>query len=592
MVRFREQARTLRALVALVAAAALGATLYSHEQKRAADREQALFNVSALSWKVSELIVETQRVALAFAGPPGSAPPARDLPLRFDLLWSRHDVAMTSAAAGIPAMRAVLDRYADFLAEREAALLVPGGPDPQVAAGLRAELDGLARDMRVTWIDVFSARQVADRPQELQIGAPDPAGETRLIALLIGAVILYVLGEMFLSGRAQNRERRLREEAARANAVKSQFLANVSHEIRTPLNGILGMASELGRGRLDGGQRECVTVIETSGELLLSTINDVLDLSKIEAGQLEIVAAPFDPRAELAAARALYAGLARDKGLTLAVAVDPDLPDRLCGDAHRLRQVIHNLLGNAVKFTAQGGITVRMRADRAAGRVEIAVSDTGPGVGAAAREHIFTPFGQADSGTARRHGGTGLGLSISRHLCEAMGGSLVLDAAGGPGATFRVALPLAEAAPATPAAAPAAAQAADLAALDILVVDDSATNRRLLERFLSPAGCRLRFAESGAAALALCAEALPDVVLTDIQMPEMDGVEMTRRLLAGLAGGGIPAPRIVAVTANAMTHQIEEYRAAGIDEVLAKPVRKAAVLASLTGPGAAAGHAA
>ncbi|MGY6411479.1 MAG: PAS domain S-box protein [Alkalilacustris sp.] len=396
---------------------------------------------------------------------------------------------------------------------------------------------------------------------------------------------------------------RLAAEAA--NRTKSEFLANMSHEIRTPLNGVLGMAELLHDRLSDPESREMAAQIRDSGQHLLTILNDILDMSKIEAGKLGLEIVAFDPAELLARVGALHAPVARERGLCLDLDCIPPAPPRRLGDSHRLQQVLHNLLSNALRFTAEGRVGVRMTA-APGGPLLCEITDTGIGMGPEELARLFRPFEQADRSTSRRFGGTGLGTSIVKKLVDLMEGSISVESHRGMGTRVRVSLPLPEvaagsdvpdqadkAAP-TPGAArrgPAAvdgaggADAAEqrpvLAGLRLLVADDNLTNRRLLELILQQAGAELHLAEHGAAAVAAWVPGRFDALLLDISMPGMDGCAALAAIRAAAAEAGAPPPPALAITANAMTHQVAEYRRAGFDGHVPKPFRRRDLLAAI-----------
>jgi signal transduction histidine kinase/CheY-like chemotaxis protein len=369
-----------------------------------------------------------------------------------------------------------------------------------------------------------------------------------------------------------------RQDAEAANRAKSEFLANMSHEIRTPLNGILGMAQVLARSPADESQRDGLSVIKSSGEALLAVLNAVLDIAKIEAGQLEIREQDFDLDEVLRGCR-VFEGLAVEKDLEFKIEASPSASGIWRGDGLRLGQVLSNLISNAVKFTAEGGVTVAVAAVE--GKLRFAVKDTGIGIPQDKLDKIFEKFAQVDGSAARAFGGTGLGLAICRELVTLMGGSLSVESQEGRGSIFAFSLPLER----RPQRAIAQSAAAPLdggdAPLRILAAEDNKTNQLILGALLEPAGIALTIVENGREAVKAAATGRFDLVLMDIQMPEMNGVEATRAIRNQAAARGAPHLPIIALSANVMAHQVAEYRAAGMDDVVSKPIEAAKLFAAI-----------
>jgi signal transduction histidine kinase/ActR/RegA family two-component response regulator len=366
--------------------------------------------------------------------------------------------------------------------------------------------------------------------------------------------------------------------ATAASQAKSAFLAQMSHELRTPMNGVLGMAHVLRTTPLSEAQQRHVDMLVESGDALLAILNDILDLSKVEAGKLELHPEPFGLADAARQVGRLWAEIARSKGVELTVRMAPGAPDWVVGDVLRVRQILLNLVSNAVKFTAQGEVVLAV--DAGQDGVVIEVRDTGAGIDPEARERLFAPFAQADASIAGRYGGTGLGLSICRNLTALMGGRISVDSEVGRGSTFRVELPL-PAAEAPAAAAEAGEAPSDgLAGARVLVVDDNQVNQAVAQAILAAAGADVTLAGDGLEALQALADRRFDAVLMDVHMPRMGGVEATARIRRGEAGpADVP---IIALTADAMAGERDRLAALGFDDLQPKPIAPAELLAALS----------
>jgi signal transduction histidine kinase len=428
----------------------------------------------------------------------------------------------------------------------------------------------------------------------VDLGRPGPAGSASVLSITMVRIGLNRLMVALTDVTVEvERERRLAEAEA-TNLAKSRFLANMSHEIRTPLNGVLGMAQALALDTLAPSQHEKVQMIRDAGRSLLVLLNDILDLSKIDAGQLELDLQPFDFEQMIKSTCAIFAETAKAKGLPVIVTVRGDVEGLWRGDAHRCRQIVSNLLDNAIKFTSTG--EVRVELERAEdGAVRLRVCDTGAGIREADLPKLFAKFYQVDASSTRRFGGAGLGLSICQELTQMMGGAMSVASRPGEGSTFTVDLPLSrpDAAPAAmPGAGPGAllrperpdgeaAAGGPAISLRVLAAEDNPTNQVILKTLLQVFDIEVVVVENGRRAVEAWRSGTFDLILMDIHMPDMDGLAAARRIRALERELGRARIPIFAVTANVMTHQLEEYQRAGMDGHIAKPIELDALCGAL-----------
>ena len=367
---------------------------------------------------------------------------------------------------------------------------------------------------------------------------------------------------------------RARDEANAANDAKSAFLATMSHEIRTPLNGVLGMAQAMARDELPDIQRERLTVIRQAGETLLALLNDLLDLSRIEAGRLELEDSTINIETLVQGAHATFTTLATEKDVSFAVTVAPEARGVWAGDPTRVRQIVYNLVSNAVKFTDRGEVSVAVSV--AAPHLVFKVSDTGPGIAADRLGALFQKFVQADTSTTRRFGGSGLGLAICRELATLMGGDIEATSAPGRGSVFTVRLPLTRVGDADGQAVRddsfEAPPLRDGSALRILAAEDNPMNQLVLRTLLAQVGIDVTCVDNGELAVAAAASGEWDAILMDVQMPVMDGPTATRLIREWEQADNRRRTPIIALTANAMAHHAAEYTAAGMDVLVPKPL--------------------
>ena len=401
------------------------------------------------------------------------------------------------------------------------------------------------------------------------------------LGISVSLAVLYVFNSAVVNMRNAEARESAQREAVEANQAKSAFLAMMSHELRTPMNGVLGMAHALKQTRLDDRQAAQVEMLIRSGDGLMAILNDILDVSKIEAGKLELEEIAFDLSEVGARVIDLWRETASAKGLALSYELAPGAPRWLAGDPNRIRQIMLNLVSNALKFTQDGEVRLTVRPVIAQGedtaRFEIAVSDTGIGITPDQQARLFQSFAQADAATTRKFGGTGLGLAICRQLTDLMGGEITVESEPDRGSVFRVTLELPRA-DAVDLAEPEA-ESGGLSHLTLLVAEDNPINQAVVRAVLEAVGARLETANDGVEALDMLRERTFDLVLMDVHMPRMDGIEALRRIRAGETGDA--RQPVIALTADAMPGEDQTLMAHGFDDVQPKPIQPMALIAAI-----------
>jgi signal transduction histidine kinase/CheY-like chemotaxis protein len=564
----------------MIVALFLGVQLLLYGQREALLEKEASFGHAVLdnAWSISELMNETKNATVRLAAYAAGRAERADVELAYDVLWSRLGALDFAESVEFEGLAPLVADYRAVLDHHDTLVFAPEPIAPGTAVTMIGELEALSSRARRIWSVEFNQKR-EDFLGRVSGKVDGSAHEIdALMALITLGGLVYLGIELVLSNLALRREQRLAAEARSASDMKSAFLANMSHEVRTPLGGVLGAAELLAATALDREQRVLVQTVAHSAEHLLGVVNQVLDLSKIEAGKVEIEDAIVDIRASAQLVLSMFQKMAREKGVALDLTVGADVPPHVRGDPLRLRQVLANLLSNAVKFTDAGRITVTVAIAPNTGsgrRIVMSVEDTGVGITDEAMTRIFDAFAQGDVSDARRYGGTGLGLTISRFLVRLMDGDLRLESRLGEGTHAVVDLPLRPVTVLGAAASPQAAKPEGPAPLTVLIADDNATNRLLLSRMLEPMVREVRQSEDGAGAVEAWRSGGVDLLLLDIQMPVMTGVEAAATIREEeRQAGRMPVP-IYSISANAMPHQVEVYESAGMNGHLSKPFRKA-----------------
>lgn len=501
----------------------------------------------------------------------------------FELLFSDNPVPIvivdSSTGAFIDVNQAAVRQYGyarEEFVQRSITDILPAEEQAAFVAGRKLGLSGVYSAERVWRHLTASGRELLISPY---IVGTMFEGRHALIGALIDVTAQTVAEKELLA--TADRERLARDAAESANLSKTEFLANMSHEIRTPLNGVVAMADLLGETELGPAQREMVEIVRTSGLMLSHLLADILDSARIESGKLHIERVEVDVVDLMRSVVGLYRLQAEAKGIDLTLASGEVQDLHIWGDAVRLRQIVGNLVSNAIKFTEQGAVTVSLELARP-GQIQVTIEDTGIGFDPDIKDRLFGRFQQADGTITRRFGGTGLGLAISRELAVLMGGDLDCSSVPGRGSRFWVTLPLEPVADseAIPSAAPADVTGQQ-DALRILLADDHPTNRRVVELMLANTGIDLTTAEDGSEALALFRTQSFDLILMDMQMPVMDGLTAVREIRLDEAIRGFPRTPIVMLTANVLPEHVAAGAEAGADGHLAKPLTVQALFAAI-----------
>jgi signal transduction histidine kinase/DNA-binding response OmpR family regulator/HPt (histidine-containing phosphotransfer) domain-containing protein len=580
------------ACMALVMAVMLGLQLTQNRAIRASSELRG-DNVTALTFQLEREFLRSREALEAAVNHPGNDH-SEELMLRLDILMSRVELLRENPSTEVlksrPEYMATLPRL-EALHNSIDRLVESKGVDQAQLAALAREFSELGPEIQALTI---AATSVISERLESQVGTMLYQND-KIVWLIVAQLVLLLLAALALTvrQRRQDEERQALEQLAsdlreanlqadQANRSKSQFLANMSHELRTPFNGMLGMLSLLDDTSLNTQQKDYVSTARASASHLLTLLNDILDVSALEAGKMRVSPAPVHLPALLMDVDALMRPLAQEKQLGFTLDIPQDLPQWVLADGTRVKQIVLNLVSNAIKFSQQGTVSLQVLAQALPGpadagtvQLQFHIRDQGIGMDAETVSRLFQRFAQGDNSTSRRFGGTGLGLEISRNLARLMDGDITVQSQVGVGSVFTLTLPLhpcaapASEAPETGAARPR--RASGSRGLDILVAEDHPVNRKYMEGLLKRLGHQVRFAEDGARAVDEVGRQLPDLVLMDLHMPVMDGLQATRTLRSGQ--GPAAAVPIVALTADAFAESRDRAHAAGMNGFLSKPVR-------------------
>lgn len=582
--------------VVAVLAAVLWAAINSENQRRQVSTDDAL-RLSSLTWKVNEAIYEALRLHIALLQVEQGNAPAKSLQTRIDVLWSRLGIFDQREIFSDLDLKEMVKGYESFLTALEKSWDKDLKFNSQQLQAVKFELQALNTEFRRLWITDYLQQHRSVVHFAQYNSNRDAVFHNNLIIASFVAVLIYCAFECVVSFLAAKRERALRREAIKKSEAKSAFVANVSHEIRTPLNGVLGMAQLLSETSLTSQQNGMVGTILTSGKVLQHTINDILDISKIDSNSFVFAERVFSLQEIVQNVFVINEPTARSCGIDFSFQISSESPVKLLGDSMRIVQVVNNLVSNALKFTDVGFVNLRVSVrdggSPSTRQLMFSIEDSGCGLSEHEAQLVFDPFYQTEQATQKKYKGTGLGLSISSAICKAMGGDLTVSSVLGRGSTFTATF---EVKPFCSSAMQdiekkekivdglvrkisdlkRARQDNELSnsGLRVLIVDDSKINRRVLGAFSKKHSNSIEEAETGEEAISLTEEKYFDVIFMDINMPGMGGMAATSKILSEKKRLGLPPPIIIAVTANVMPDQLQEYRACGVDQTVAKPVRK------------------